>query len=74
MAVAVDRLTGEMRQAHLFVAVLGASSLADAEASWSETLPDWNAAHVRAVETFSGTPALFVPDNAKGTPTAKAAL
>ncbi len=65
VAVVVDRLTGEIRQAHLFVAVLGASSLAYAEASWSETLPDWIAAHVRAVETLGGAPALFVPDNAK---------
>ncbi len=65
VAVVVDRLSGEIRQAHLFVAVLGASSLSYAEASWSETLPDWIAAHVRAVETFGGAPALFVPDNAK---------
>ena len=65
VAVVVDRLSGEIRQAHLFVAVLGASSLSYAEASWSETLPDWIAANVRAVETFGGAPALFVPDNAK---------
>ena len=65
VAVVIDRLTGEIRQAHLFVAVLGASSLAYAEASWSETLPDWIAAHVRAVEILGGAPALFVPDNAK---------
>lgn len=49
------------------MAVLGASSLAYAEASWSETLPDWLAAHVRAVEAFGDAPALFVPDNAKVT-------
>lgn len=63
--VVVDRLTGQVRDAHIFVAVLGASSLSYAEASWSETLPDWIAAHVRAVEAFGGAPALFVPDNAK---------
>ena len=39
--VVVDRLTGETRAAHLFVAVLGASSLSYAEARWSETLADW---------------------------------
>lgn len=61
----VDRLTGEIRDAHIFVAVLGASSLSYAEASWTETLPDWIAAHVRALEAFGGAPALFVPDNAK---------
>lgn len=65
VAVVVDRLTGQVRDAHIFVAVLGASSLAYAEASWSETLPDWIAAHVHAVEALGGAPALFVPDNAK---------
>jgi transposase len=65
VAVVVDRLTGEIRDAHIFVAVLGASSLSYAEASWTETLPDWIAAHVRALEAFGGAPALFVPDNAK---------
>lgn len=37
--VVVDRLTGERQPAHLFVAVLGGSSLSYAEARWSETLP-----------------------------------
>lgn len=36
-----------------------------AEANWSETLPDWVAAHVNATTAFGGAPALFVPDNAK---------
>ena len=57
VAVVVDRLTGEIRDAHIFVAVLGASSLSYAEASWTETLPDWIAAHVRALEAFGGAPA-----------------
>jgi phosphoglycolate phosphatase-like HAD superfamily hydrolase len=39
VTVIVDRLTGKTRQAHLFVAVLGASSLSFAQARWSETLP-----------------------------------
>lgn len=63
--VVIDRLTGERRAAHLFVAVLGASSLSFAEASWTETLPDWIAAHVHALEAFGGAPTLFVPDNAR---------
>ena len=37
----VDRLTGEIRDAHLFVAVMGASSLSFAWPTWTETLPDW---------------------------------
>lgn len=65
VAVVVDRLTGEIRDAHIFVAVLGASSLTYAEGSWTETLPDWLAAHTRALAMFGGAPALFVPDNAK---------
>src|ERR1700688_2839412 len=37
----VDPMTGEVHEAHLFVAALGASSYTYAEARWSETLPDW---------------------------------
>ncbi|MEC5382381.1 IS21 family transposase [Aurantimonas sp. C2-6-R+9] len=65
VTVVIDRLTGKTRQAHLFVAVLGASSLSYAEARWTETLPDWIGCHVHALEAFGGAPALFVPDNAK---------
>jgi len=45
-AVVVDRLTGEIRMAQIFVAVLGASSFTFARASWTQTLPDWIDAHV----------------------------
>lgn len=65
LAVVVDRLTGEVRDAHIFVAVLGASSLSYAEATWTEALPDWIAVNVNALEAIGGVPALFVPDNAK---------
>lgn len=37
----VDRKTGEIREAEIFVAVLGASSFTYAEATWTQTLPDW---------------------------------
>jgi transposase len=43
--VVFDRLTGEIRMAQIFVAVLGASSLTFARASWTQTLPDWIDAH-----------------------------
>ena len=46
--------TGEVRQAQIFVAVLGASSYSYAEASWSQQLPDWLGSHVRAFEFFQG--------------------
>jgi transposase len=54
-----------LRDAHIFVAVLEASSLSYAEATWTETLPDWISVNVNALEAFGGAPALFVPDNAK---------
>jgi transposase len=45
----IDPGTGEVRPAQSFVAVMGASSDTDAEAVWSQKLPDWIAAHVRAL-------------------------
>ena len=43
-----DGRTGEIRQAQVFVAVMGASSYTYSEASWTQTLPDWIGSHVRA--------------------------
>ena len=63
--VIVDRLTGAKRPAQIFVAVLGASSFSYAEATWTQTLPDWVAAHTRALAAIGGVPKLLVPDNAK---------
>jgi transposase len=63
--VVVNRLTGEWRPAQIFVAVLGASSFSYAEATWTQSLPDWIAAHVRALEAIGGVPRLLVPDNPK---------
>lgn len=60
-----DAGTGEFRSAQLFVAVLGASNFTYAEASWTQTLPDWIGAHVRMFEYFQGCPRLLVPDNLK---------
>ena len=59
----VDRETGGERQAQIFVAVLGASSYTFAEATWTQTLPDWTASHVRAFEFYGGCPEMVVPDN-----------
>ncbi len=58
----VDPRTGEVRRVELFVTVLGASSLTYAEATATQQLPDWVDAHVRMVEYFDGTTALWVPD------------
>lgn len=57
--------TGELRQAQVFVAVLGASNYTFACATWSQKQPDWLSAHVQAFEFFGGVPELLVPDNLK---------
>ena len=59
----VDGATGEIRPAQLFVAVLGASDYTFAEATWTQTLPDWLGSHTRAMTFFGGVPALIIPDN-----------
>ena len=56
--VVIDRLTGEIRMAQIFVAVLGASSFTFAKATWTQALPDWIDAHVRAFEAIGGVPEL----------------
>ena len=59
----VNRDTGELREAQIFVAVLGASNYTYAEATWTQTLPDWIASHVRAFEFMGGSTELLIPDN-----------
>ena len=61
----IDPATGAARQVELFIAVLGASNMTYAEASWSQTLPDWIGAHGRAFAFFGAVPRLVVPDNLK---------
>jgi transposase len=63
--VIIDRLTGEVREAQIFVAVMGASSFSYAQATWTQGLADWLAGHIGALEAIGGTPRLLVPDNAK---------
>jgi transposase len=60
-----DRLTGEVRPAWIFVAVMGASSFTYAEATWTQGLADWIGAHTRAFEAIVGVAHLIVPDNTK---------
>ena len=60
-----ERATGEIRQAQIFVAVLGASNYTYAEATFTQTLPDWIGAHVRAFEFIGGVTEVVVPDNLK---------
>ena len=64
MAV-IDPATGVARPAEIFIAVMGGSNQTYAEASWSQTLPDWIGAHTRAFAAFGAVPALVVSDNLK---------
>ena len=61
----VEPGTGVVHDAEIFVGVLGASSYTYAEASFTQTLPDWIGAHVRMFRFFGGVPRLVVPDNLK---------
>jgi transposase len=63
--VLVDRRTGQIRQAQIFVATLGASSYTFAEATWTQTTADWVGAQANALAFFGGAPRLIVPDNPK---------
>jgi transposase len=63
--VLIDRLTGKIREAQIFVAVMGASNFVYAEATWSQGLGDWIGAHTHAFEAIAGVPHLVIPDNAK---------
>lgn len=61
----VDPSTGEVRQASIFVAVLGASNYCYAEATLGQTTSDWISSHIRAFEFFGGVTEVIVPDNTK---------
>lgn len=61
----IDPITGEIRSAAIFVAVLGASNYTYAEATWDQSLPNWIASHVRTFQFLGGVPALLIPDNLK---------
>jgi len=60
---AIDGLTGEVMTAQLFVAVLGASSLTYAEATWTQGLCDWIGSHTRAFAFMGGVSATVMCDN-----------
>lgn len=61
----VDRYTGEILQAQIFVGVLGASNYTYAEATKSQALPDWIGSHMRMFKFFGGVSEVVVPDNLK---------
>ena len=61
----VNSHSGEVQEAAIFIAVLGASSYTYAEATWTQSLPDWIGSHVRALAAIGGVPEIVVPDNLK---------
>ncbi|MAI48412.1 MAG: IS21 family transposase [Hyphomicrobiaceae bacterium TMED74] len=61
----IDGRTGEVHACQLFVAVLGASSYTYAEATLTQSLPDWCSSHERAFRFFGGVPEQVVSDNLK---------
>ena len=61
----VNAQTGEVHEAALFIAVLGASNYTYAEATWTQSLPDWIGSHVRTFAALGGVPEIIVPDNLK---------
>jgi transposase len=60
----IDPETGEITQAQIFVALLGASSLTFAMASLSQRLPDWIDGQCRALAYFGGVPRSIVCQSA----------
>jgi len=61
----IDRATGEIHQAQIFVGCLGASQYAFVEATATQQLPDWIASHAHMFEAFGGVPEILIPDNLK---------
>jgi transposase len=57
-----DMATGEVIEVELYVGVLGASNFTFAEATRTQTKPDFCASTVRMFEYFGATPIVVVPD------------
>ncbi len=64
-ASVIDPVSGEVREAEVYVAVLGASSYVYAEATWTQQLADFIGSTVRALEYIGGVPGALVIDNLK---------
>ena len=59
----VDKATGEVHHAQIFVAVLGASNYTFIEATVDQSLLSWVNSHVHAFEFFNGVTVCLIPDN-----------
>jgi transposase len=60
-----DPKTGEVTEVQIFVANLGASNYTFAEATLTQSVPDWIGSHVRCLAFLGGVPRLIVLDNLK---------
>ncbi len=61
----VNRHTGELIEVELFVGAMGASHRIFAEATMTQTGPDWIGSHVRMLEYMGGVPEALVCDQLK---------
>jgi len=61
----VDKTSGEIHYAQIFVAVLGASNYTFIEATPDQSLQSWISSHIHAFEFFDGVTICLVPDNLK---------
>jgi len=63
--ILTDTKTGECKKVHIFVTAVGVSNLIYAEAFPDETLPNYIAGTVHALEYYGAVPKYLVPDNLK---------
>ncbi|WP_203249336.1 IS21 family transposase [Sporosarcina beigongshangi] len=61
----IDRSTGELMPAYIFIAALPYSQFSYVEAFLDMTSTSWLIAHIHALEYFEGVPETLVPDNLK---------
>jgi transposase len=61
----IDRTTGEVTKAQIFLATMGASNYTYADAAPSQELRNWISSNVRALEYLGSVPVFVIPDNLK---------
>lgn len=59
----INKDTGELHKAQIFVAVLGASNYTFIEATADQSLLSWVQSHIHAFTFFAGVPVCLIPDN-----------
>jgi transposase len=63
--IVINKKTGEVQEAQIFLCCLGASQLTYIEATWSQSSKDFISSTINGFEFFGGVPELLVPDNLK---------